>query len=228
MNKLIHTEGRIIISVDTEGKNSHTFENGTTIRIERKYDNFDRKHTQPVNAIVISGENIPEGAEIIIHHNATDEVNLIHNYKSLAGTDVASSIKYFSIRESEAFAYRDGKEWLPLPGYDFALRVFKPYNGILEGVEPTLIKGVLFVTTGEYKNNVCITLKACDYQLVFQDITGREKNLIRFRSSENVQEQRECEVVAYHNEYTKKVLSGDLLVGLTKIEAKPLKEIQYA
>ncbi len=225
MSKLTHVENRIVVSVDINYKNSHTFSDGTKISLERKYDCFDRKHTEPVNAIVISADNIPEGSEIIIHHNATDEVNRIHNYKALAGENEASTIRYYSISESEAFAWRDGEEWFPLPGYDFALRVFKPYAGILQGVEPTLIKGVLFVTTGEYKNNVCVTLKASDYTLIFQDISGREKNIIRFRSTENIQQQRECEVVALHNEYTKKVLDGELWVGLTKSDCKPIKEL---
>ncbi len=227
-DKLTHVENRIIVIVDMNYKNSHTFEDGTKILLQRKYDNFDMKYVNPVNAKVVSADSIPSGSDIIIHHNSVDDANRIFNYQSLSGKQIAEDIRYLSIRESEAFAYRDGKEWLPLPGFDFALRVFKPYIGILEGVEPTLIKGVLFVTTGEFKNNVCITLKACDYQLIFQDITGREKNLIRFRSSENQQEQRECEVIAYHNEYTKMVLNGDYFVGLTKADAKPLKDIQYA
>ena len=60
-------EGRVIISVDHEKKNSHTFEDGTTIRLERDWNNLNRRETQPVNAIVIDGEGIKDGAEILIH-----------------------------------------------------------------------------------------------------------------------------------------------------------------
>ena len=228
MNKLTHTEGRIVVKVDLEGKNSHTFEDGTKIRLERRFDNFNMRYTQPVNATVISGEKIPEGAEIILHHNATHDTNVIHNYKPLDGAEIASNIRYFSIPETEAFAWRHGDEWVPLPGYDFALRVFEPYHGIIEGVEPSEIKNVLWVTTGEYKGNVCITLKACDYQLIFQDVNGREGNLIRFRSVEDQKTQRECEVVAIHHDFTNKVLNGKLHVGLTKVDAKSINEIKYA
>lgn len=224
MSKLTHVEKRIIVAIDHEKKNWHQFEDGTKIRMERKYDNFNMRHVNPVNAIVISGENLPEGEEIIVHHNAIHETNLINNYKPLSGKAVASDVKYYSISENEAFAYYDGKQWMPLAGFDFALRIFKPYNGIIEGVEPTLIKQVLWITTGQYKDQACITLQASDYQLVFQGKNNREENIIRLRTEENLQEQRESEVVAIHNEYTHKILNGELLVGLTKSDAKPLNE----
>lgn len=226
-NKLIHTEGRIIVSVDMNYKNSHTFADGTKISLERKYDNFNMRYTQPVNAVVVSAENIPKGAEIIIHHNCTHETNRILNYQSLSGKAESSQIKYYSILETEAFAWHDGKRWQPLDGYDFALRIFKPYKGVIDGIEPDLIKEVLWVTTGEYKNKACITLKACDYQLIFQDRNGQESNLIRFRSKENEKEKREMEIVAIHDEYTEKILIGELSVGLIKSDAKPLKDIVY-
>lgn len=224
---LKHTEERIIVSINMEYKNSVTFEDGTKIRLERKYDCFDQKYKQPVNATVISAENIPAGSEIIIHHNCTDEVNRILNYNPLSGIDIASDIKYFSISENDAFAWRNEDQWMPLPGFDFAYRVFKPYMGILQGIESTLIKDVLYVYTGEYAGKVCCTLKSCDYQLIFQDVTGREKNIIRFRSAENPKNKRECEVIAIHDEYTKQVLDGRLHVGLTKSDAKPLNELQH-
>lgn len=225
--KLIHTEGMIIVSVDMNYKNSHTFDDGTKIELARKYDNFNKRYTEPVNAVVVSAENIPEGSEIVIHHNCTHDTNRILNYKPLSGKEIASDIRYFSIKESEAFAWRNGDDWCPLPGFDFALRVFKPYEGVLEGIEPTLIKDTLYVYTGEYAGKVCVTLKSCDYQLIFQDITGREKNIIRFRSKEDPVTLRECEVIAIHDKFTKMVENGMLHVGLTKSDAKPLNNIEY-
>ena len=68
MNKLKHVEGRIIVSVDHESKNSHKFADGTVIRLERDYNNLNRRQTQPTNAIVISGKDISKGSEILIHH----------------------------------------------------------------------------------------------------------------------------------------------------------------
>jgi len=226
MNKLTHVEGKIVVQIDMNYKNSHTFADGTKISLERKYDNFDQKYTQPVNAVVVSAEGIPEGSEIICHHNIAHDTNRIFDYQPLSGKVEASEIKYFSIKEDEAFAWYDeeNKRWMPLNGFDFALQIFKPYKGILEGVEPTLIKECLWVTTGEYANNACVTLKASNYKMIFQDRNGREKNIIRFRSKEDTATHREMEIVALHNEYTKKVLNGDLHVGLTKSDAKSLNE----
>lgn len=230
MSTLTHVEGKIIVQIDMEYKNSHQFEDGTKIRIERKYDCFDQKHTQPVNGIVISADNIPEGSEIICHHNICHDTNRILNYQQLSGKVEASDIRYFSIREDEAFAWYDeiNKMWMPLKGFDFALQVFKPYKGILHNIEPTPIKNCLWVTTGEYANNACITLQASNYRMIFQDRNGREKNIIRFRSEEDLKTQREAEVVCLHHNYTKRVLSGDLHVGLTISDAKPLNEYIHA
>lgn len=227
MNQLQHVEDRVIVEVNMNYKNSHVFDDGTKIVLERKYDNFNARYTQPVNAVVLSAKNIPEGSEVIIHHNSAHESNRINNFKQVSGSDIASDIRYFSIPESECFVWRKDNEWQPLPGYDFGLRIFKPYSGMLEGIEPTLIPNVLFITTGEYKNKVCYMLRASDYELIFQGRDGKEKRLIRCRTEEDAKTGREMEIVAIHNEYTEMVLRGDLLVGLTKTDCKPLKEMQY-
>lgn len=227
---LVHVEGKIIIRVDMDYKNSVTFSDGTKIELCRKYDNFNMRYVNPVNATVISAENIPTDAEVLIHHNSVHDTNRVFNYSSLSGEDIASNIRYFSIPEFDAFAWYDkeSKSWQPLPGFDFALRVFKPYKGILNGIEPTLIKDCLYVTTGEYKGLVCRTLKSCDYNIIFQDVNGREGNLIRFRSVEDLKTQRELEIVAIDHTLTEQLQNGDLIVGITKSDAKPLKEIQHA
>lgn len=217
-------QDRVICSVAMDAKNWHTMPDGTKIRLERRFDNFDQKYTQPINATVISAENIPVGAEIIIHHNSCHDTNLLFNYQPLSGEAIASDIRYFSVPYSECFAWYDEttESWQPMPGYDFALRVFKPYKGVLEGIEPTLLKNVLYVTTGEYKGNVCFTLKACDYELIFQDKDERESRLIRFRSSEDEKNQRELEIVAIANDLTDQANNEKLYVGLTKSDCKPL------
>lgn len=235
---LKHVEGKIIVSIDLEKKNWHQFDDGTKIRIERKYENLNMRYVNPVNATVISGEGLQEGAEILVHHNCIHETNRILDYQPLSGKTEASDIKYYSISENEAFAWRNPNSgiwnekanawlqspWEPLKGFDFALRIFKSYSGKIIGVEPTLIKQVLWITTGEYKNKACITLQASDYELVFQDVNNKEGNIIRLRTEDNPKEQRESEIVAIHNEYTEKILNNELLVGLTKTDAKYLNE----
>lgn len=217
-------QDRVIVSVNMDAKNWHTMSDGTKIRLERRFDNFDQKYTQPINATVISSESIPAGSEIIIHHNSVHDTNKLFSYQLLSGEAIASDIRYFSVPYSECFAWYDEptESWQPMPGFDFALRVFKPYKGILEGIEPTLLKNVLYVTTGEYKGNVCFTLKAADYELIFQDKDERESRLIRFRSCEDEKTQREMEIVAIDHDLTAKVLNGEYIVGLTKTDAKPL------
>jgi len=65
-DNLIHREGRIVVKVDIDSKNSHTFESGLTIRRERKFNDFNRRITQPTNCWVISGDGIPKGAELLL------------------------------------------------------------------------------------------------------------------------------------------------------------------
>jgi len=220
---LVHVEGRVIIKVDMDYKNSHTFADGTVIRREREFNEFNRNITQPVNAVVISGEDMLKGSEILIHQNGAQDSYRIFDYN-----DENEKVKYYSIAHEHCFAWHDGKRWLPLPPYDFALRVFKPYVGVLQDIEPTQLKDTLFVTTGELAGNVVKTLIACDYQIIFNDKDGREGNLIRFRPFGCKRSQREEEALAILGDETEKVLSGEYLVGITISDAKPYEISAYA
>lgn len=224
MNKLECVQDRIIVTVDMNFKDSHQFEDGSKIALVRRVENFNQRYTQPVNAIVVSGENIPEGAEILISHNSTHPTGEIFNYKNLSGKYIASDIKYFSVPISECFAWRIGEnEWQPMSNFDFALRVFEPYEGVLTGIQPTKLKDALYVLTGKYKGNVVLTLKGCDYEIIYQEkVTGREGNIIRFRPDGNEKEQRDPEICAILHSETEKVKSGKLLVGLNTSDCKPL------
>ena len=214
-------EGKVIISVDREKKNSYTFEGGLTIRMERNWDNLNQRETQPVNAIVIDGEGVKAGSEILIHPNVTHESHQIFNHSKLSGNVEGSDIKYYSAPIDKCYAWLDGDTWKPLKGFDFALRVFKPYEGILEGIEPKLIPDVLYVTTGELQGKIVHTLKACDYEIVFQGIHNREERLIRFRHFPGQDHERE-EVIAVNDEMTALAQEGKLLVGLTPTDAKTI------
>ena len=226
MSNLKHVEGRLIVSVDLEGKNWHTFESGQKIRLERQYNNLNLRETAPVNAIVISGANIPKGSEILIHHNAPSDTNRIHNYSKLSGKETGSDIKHYSIPEEQCFLWKDvNNTWQPIQPYQTALRVFKPYTGILQGIDPIVLKNTLYCTSGEFKGKVVYTLEACDYQIVFQDINGQEGNVIRFRPNGDEKSNREPEAVAIRNDITNKVNNGEYLVGITTKDAKPIKEL---
>jgi hypothetical protein len=227
---MIYTEGRIIVKVDTEQKNHFTFSNGTTIRLERDYDNFDRKYTQQVMGVVVSAESIPTDALILFHHNSLHPTYRIYNHSQLSGEEVASGIKLFSIMERDCFFWKrhEEKSWHPTEGFATALRVYQPYVGVIQGVEPKQLKDTLYVTSGEYKGIVVRTVKACDYMIIFRDERGAEERIVRFRPNGIEKEQREPEAIAIMNSLTKKVNKGELYVGLTNTEAAPVKNIQYA
>lgn len=218
--------GRVIVSVDLEGKNSHKFANGTVIRIERQVDNFNKRQTEPVNAIVIDAEHIPKGAEILIGHNALHDVNRIFDYKPLSGEEVASDIKYYSLPESECFFWRTGTgEWKPIPPYETALRVFKPYTGALSNIPHQQLKDTLYVTSGELKGQVTKTVKAADYEIIFNNEKGQEERKIRFRPFGDEKNNREEEAVAILGKETEMINKGLLLIGLSVSDCKPLNEL---
>lgn len=216
--------GRIIVKINMEEKNFHVFRSGLKIRRERKFNEFNRRITQPINAYVVSGEGVEEGAEILISHNATHDVNRIFDYE---GEKQDSDIRYFSLPEEDCFAWKNEEgEWVPVRGYTFGYRVFKPYVGIMQNIPPTQVRDVLYITTGEFKGNVVHTLNASDYCIVYQDTDGQENYIIRCRHYEedNVRE----EIIAINHELTEKVQNQELLIGIEISDAKPLEISSYA
>ena len=217
---LRHVEGRIIIKIDLESKNTHTFESGVTIYRGRKFNDLNRRQTEPVNAWVVDAEYIPKGSEILIHPNAIVDANKIFNYANVS-VEENNSLRYYSIEEPSCFLFREGQEWKPLKGFATALRVFRPYEGYLVGIEPELIKDVLYITSGEYNGKVCQTVKAADYEIIFQGTNGREQRIIRCRHYENESHDRE-ELIVERNDLTELVNKGKLLVGLSKSDCKSI------
>jgi negative regulator of sigma E activity len=96
-----------------------------------------------------------------------------------------------------------------------------PYEGKLSGIEPSLVSDVLYVTTGEFSGKIVHTLKACDYEIIFQDTNGQEGRLIRFRHFPDEENERE-EVIAIDDYLTDKLNRGELLVGLTPNKAEKI------
>lgn len=214
---LKHVHGRVIISIDLEGKNSHTFNDGTKLYIGRQFNNLNRRETEPVNAFVVSADGIPKGAEILIHPNAIHDSNKIFNFTS----DI-SDVKHYSIPENQCYLWKDENwEWQPLRNFVTGLRVYEEYKGPIVGIEHEQIKNVLYITSGHLKGNVVHTLKACDYEIIFMGSSGREERVIRCRHFENEINERE-EIIGIDKDLTKKVLKGDLLVGISSSDAKSI------
>jgi len=226
---LTHVEGRIVVKVDMEAKNSHTFESGLTIRRERKFNEFNRRITEPVNVIVISGEGVPKNAELLIEHNALHETNRINDYRNSFETDGSDRIRYYSIETYDCYAWRMGTgEWTPIPPFEFSLRVFKPYQGSLVGIEPEKLKDTLYCTSGKLNGEVVKTLKGCDYEIIYQSESGREGHLICFRPFGNEKRKLEEEAVAILHDKTEQVNNGELLIGYSTSDCKPFKELTNA
>lgn len=253
--QLKEVSNRVIVRVDMNEKNSHRFEDGTVIKLERAYNNFNMRYTQAVQGKVISAEHIPEGATVLFHHNSVHDVNRIFNYGTISGEEIASDIRYYSVPVEECYLFHvehkikadknktvelpneykkhfnrsdfEFNEWQPCKGFATALRIFEPYKGIIEGVEPTEIKNKLWITSGEYKERCAMTLRACDYEIIFQD-NGREERLIRVRHWEDEEEHEREEIVAIDDTTTDKILNGELLVGLNKSDCKQINKLCYA
>jgi len=219
--KLISPANRVIIKVDLESKNSHTFKDGTKIKLERQYDNFNMRYVKPVNAEVVNAKDIPEGAEILIHHNATHDTYKIFNYQRPTA-EASSDIQYFSIPIEECFMWRTekGSTWNALNNFITGLRIFEPYNGFLQGIEPSLIKNKIYVTSGELAGNVVGTVISSDYEIIYQNDDGTEGKIIRLRYYPEGNDRNE--VISVEHEYTERVNKGELLVGYSISDAKKL------
>ena len=223
--KLKAPSNRVIIKVDLESKNSHKFKDGTKIKLERVYDNFNMRYVKPVNAEVVDAKDIPAGAEILIHHNATHDTYKIFNYQRPT-TEASSDIQYFSIPIEECFMWREGKGsiWNALNNFVTALRIFKPYKGMLQGIEPEVMNNKLYITSGELKGRAVNTVISSDYEIIYQNDDGTEGRIIRLRYFPDGNDRNE--IIAINDNMTELVESGELLVGYNKSDAKQLKEVE--
>ena len=223
--KLKAPSNRVIIKVDLESKNSHTFKDGTKIKLERVYDNFNMRYVKPVNAEVVDAKDIPAGAEILIHHNATHDTYKIFNYQRPT-TEASSDIQYFSIPIEECFMWREGKGsiWNALNNFVTALRIFKPYKGMLQGIEPEVMNNKLYITSGELKGRAVNTVISSDYEIIYQNDDGTEGRIIRLRYFPDGNDRNE--IIAINDNMTELLEIGELLVGYNKSDAKQLKEVE--
>lgn len=219
-----HVYGRILVKVDTEQKNYHTFSDGTQIRIERGYNNLDGQYTNQVRGEVLSSDIIPSGADILFHFNSLHASNEIFDHKFLTLEEVQLNYKLYSIPENECFLWKNKGEtkWTTIAPFVTALRIFEPYKGVLEGIEPKKLANILYVTSGELNGYAVHTLKACDYCIIFRGDNGIDEKIIRLRHFEKSKNDRE-EVVAIDADITKKIKKGELYVGYTKEDCKPIK-----
>jgi len=89
------------------------------------------------------------------------------------------------------------------------------------GNPPTEIKNILYITTGALKGNVCHTLDASDYTIIYQELNGKEGQIVRIRHSDDENFDRE-EITVISHSLTDEVNRGTLLVGITPKDCKKL------
>lgn len=83
--------------------------------------------------------------------------------------------------------------------------------------------------SGEFKEKVCKTLSHSDYTVIFQGDDGREKRIIRCRHFENEDDNEREEIIAVMTGLTNEIKKGNLYIGLTESDCKPLiKNASYA
>mgnify|MGYP003651273728 CR=1 FL=1 len=217
--------GRIVVKADIEGKNWHKFTHGSKIRIERNYNNLDRKHTQQVLGEVVSADNIPSEAMILFHHNSIHPVNMINNHTQLSGDEIASGIQYYSFVEDECYIWKlyNEKKWNPMTGFGIVLYLFEPYIGPLLGIPPKKIKDILYIANGpRHQGMACHCYKNSGMPIIFINEKGIEETIIRFRSFENYNDREE--ILAVNYEITDKINSGEIYVGTNEKDCKPLNQ----
>lgn len=218
-----HVKGRVVIKLDLDSKNFHVFSNGAKIIMERDWNNFNYRSKSPVQGEVVSADNITIGATILLHHNSVQETYLINDHTEISGQLIADRIRYYSVPEENCYIWRDvdGK-WKPLKNFVTGLRVFKPYTGVLHGVAPVQYKNCLYITSGVLAGKIVRTLKASDYEIIFQGDLGREERIIRCRYFPEDPGNIRNEIIAIDNELTDECKKGRILVGLTTLDAKPI------
>lgn len=222
---LKHVEGKVIVLADKEQKNFVTLEGGTVIRLERDYNNLDRSYTQQCLGTVVSGENIPAGAMILFHFNSLHDSYKIFNHQPLSGEQIAAGIEMYAIPEEMCYLWKTDGEWQPCRGFAIGEKVWEPYTGMIQGIQPKKVKDTLYIKTGEFKGNVVSTLKAAaDYQIIFRNEKGIDETIVRCRHYEGEDHERN-EIVAIRHDLTEKVNKGDLYIGLNASLAKPLNDV---
>jgi hypothetical protein len=226
---ITHTEGRVIVKVDKDGKNWHTFEDGTRLRLEREFNNLDRKHVSQVLGEVVSGDGIAEGALILFHHNAIHDVNKIFDHGILTKEEEIAGLEIYSFEERECFLWKEkGKEiWNPLKGFATALKVFTPYTGSLQGIPHEEIKGTLYITSGELNGKVVHTLKAVGLPIIFNNEDGRETTILMVRHFEDGSEPEREEITVISHTLTNMVKKSELYVGITAEDCKSINQYTY-
>lgn len=222
--------GNIIIKIDTRQKEKYNLTDDVTITIFKGYD-FNLRQDRSSMGYIISSEKIPAESEVLVNYLAlepTYEVPYLELF--LTEEEIIEGYKVFSIPQDMAFCYKKDNEWNPCEGYLIVKRVFKKYEGVLEGMPNEQIKDRIYIEKGmlydeditskpdksdliDLSGKVCICLPDCEYEIIWHNKNNREERIIRSRHRE---------ILAVDEGMTSKLKKGLLYLGLNAIDCKPL------
>lgn len=204
----------VLIKIQLDNKEIYIFDNGNQLVISKGFD-FNRRKDSPSFAKVVDGDNIPKGAVCLIHHNASHDSFKVFGVKDDEGKTINN---LFSVAEDMVYMYKEeGKDWMPYKDFLITYRIFKPYLGILTGIEPEQVKQRLYIRKGNIPNyevdgKVLFVTPFSDYECIFHE-NGKETSVIRTRSRE---------VLGIDLDLTRRVLKGEYLIGNNLQTAKIL------
>lgn len=207
----------VLVRMQLDNKEKYKFANGMEIQIMKGFD-FNKRIDSPSIGEVVDGI-IPTGAMCLLHHNSSHDSFKVFGYKNEAGKLIEN---LYSVAEDMVFCYKEnGKEWQPMKDFLITLRIFKPYEGVLTGIEPKQIIQRLYCLSGkvsDYKveGKAIIVTKHSDYEIIFHQ-DGKPSSIIRTRL-------RECLGIDY--DLTNEIKNGKLLIGNNLEDAKILNEIE--
>ncbi len=205
---------KILIKIDMTQKEKYALTKDTTIFISRGW-NFNLREDRATMGYVVHGNDMKEGTPVLVHYLSTEPSYAVDNENILTEEEKREGFKIRNIDVGMCFCWFDGKNWQPCKGFLITKRIFKPYKGLLVGIEHELIKKRLYVVSGvdEYDGSithlngiVCCVTENSDVELIFHDAENKEGRVIRTMS-------REIEALDFA--MTDQVIKGELLIGLS-------------
>lgn len=217
----------ILIAIDIHNKEIYNITDDIQIQLERSY-NFNLREDSVSTGVLIDGGNMPKGCSILFHHNAKTSGHDIEGADLLTPEQVKKGFKAYNLPLDMCYFYFDKGDWQPCQDIVRTLRLYTPYVAPLGGLvlpdsftKPQLIEGRLLVINGiddwedckvDISRNVFIVTKYADYEMLYHNEKNKEASVIRTRARE---------LVAIDGELTEKVLSGEILVGVSDTDCKP-------
>lgn len=217
----------VLIAMDVENKIHYNLTDDIQIDLTRGME-FNLRIDKSAIGVLIDGFGMPKGCNVLVHHNALSSGNNIEGEDLLTPEQVKKGFKAYNLPLDMCYFYFDKGDWQPCQDIVRTLRLYTPYVAPLGGLvlpdsftKPQLIEGRLLVINGiddwedckvDISRNVFIVTKYADYEMLYHNEKNKEASVIRTRTRE---------LVAIDGELTEKVLSGEILVGVSDTDCKP-------